>query len=69
MSDWISCKNKLPANTDDVLVTDINQNLWVGSYYVGGYYLDGYWEDSYGYVTDKDKVIAWMPLPEPYIGE
>lgn len=68
---WIPCSERLPEENLPVLVAVKQKDRlpkWVK-------------EQTYSYVTDidvyddgdfdmhKNKVVAWMPLPEPYKGE
>lgn len=53
---WIPCKERLPEPTQEVLVTGINGCVYTSRIVHG--------EFEYG-----GNVIAWMPLPEPYVGE
>ena len=68
---WISCSERLPENSDEVLTTYIvngNKNkryAETATYYDD----DGYWSspwDEYRVAGTRIDVIAWMPLPEPY---
>lgn len=60
-SDWIPCSERLPDSPEQVLVT---KNCGYCNYEVT---LGEYWgkEHSWG----NTDVIAWMPLPDPYIKE
>lgn len=68
---WIPCSERLPSNSDDVLIT-IKGNDFVSSGAYAGYYSNRWWymcED--GEVTDVPilaDVLAWMPLPKPWKG-
>ena len=68
---WIPCSERLPEENLPVLVAVKQKDRlpkWIK-------------EQTYSYVTDidvyddgdfdthKNKVVAWMPLPEPYKGE
>jgi len=61
---WISVSDRLPEKDGDYLVTI----KWKGSY--SG---DVYTETNMAVYKEKEKewdcadVIAWMPLPEPYV--
>ena len=70
---WICCSERLPENDDDVLCWyeyrimqgthegEMNQKFEIGNY--SKYFKRWFGEVSCG----RDcKVIAWMPLPEPY---
>lgn len=70
---WIPCSKRLPETTDEVLTTYIvNGNrkkkfVETATYYDGD---KGYWSspwDEYRIAGTKVEVIAWMPLPKPYI--
>jgi hypothetical protein len=52
---WIPCSERLPETGSHVLV-------FLKDGYIG---TDDYF--SYGFDDFKDDVIAWMPLPEPYV--
>ena len=64
---WIPVSERLPkANelNDDVVRYYLVQNEY-GDMMVASW--NGkYWEQMYRYKPIEDKVIAWMPLPEPY---
>ena len=66
---WIPVEERMPDKGKDVLVTYIGYNS--GGRFSNGtayYYFEKWWWS----VTDsivKVKIIAWMPLPEPYQGE
>ena len=70
---WICCSERLPENDDDVLCWyeyrimqgthegEMNQKFEIGNY--SKYFKRWFGEVSCG---QDCKVIAWMPLPEPY---
>lgn len=62
VGEWIPCSDRLPDNTDNVLIT--TQYGVVLIVFLGTSkkwcYLSGKRMDS------QDEPIAWMPLPEPY---
>lgn len=64
MSDWIPVNDRMPEDDQHILVTDGNEILirW-GSHIYGT--PDGTKEVPAHYGNGL-KVIAWMPLPEPY---
>lgn len=62
---WIPCSERLPEDTTTKAITLSNGAV------EGGYYSEGKWwciGDGIRLVVNAD-VIAWMPLPEPYIAE
>lgn len=73
--EWISVKDRLPSNSDEVLIyygTDIVQaylkdGLWKGSIVVTECMNDGYVNDRIicRQGKDFDFVTHWMPLPDP----
>ena len=63
---WISVKDRLPENSNEVLTYGnglirvmclLDHGSGDGDYLV--------WEDDYGYYEELDNVTHWMPLPEP----
>ena len=60
MSKWIPVSERLPEINKEVIVTDIEVSDTYISYYLG----NNYWQCDNG--TYEDRIIAWMPLPEPY---
>lgn len=56
-SQWIPIEEKKPECLQDILVQYQNGNIDIDNIYYGG---DFNYEELYG------RVIAWMPLPEPY---
>lgn len=71
---WISCTERLPENTKRVLVAfdseddDDEERIWtqIGEYHakVSGWTVDGWIERASPETFCR--VLAWMPLPEPY---
>ncbi len=57
---WILVSERLPEEYREIIVTDVETSATYLSRYIG----DGYWECDNGLF--KDRIIAWMPLPEPY---
>lgn len=66
---WIPCSEKLPENKSYVLTT-----IYIPGrqpHARSGWYQDGFFHNDNGDVwrtTDRE-VIAWQPLPQPYIAE
>lgn len=74
--EWVSCNDRLPEEDENVLVCvhfdAPNQHPNVGWYVDMASQLDGHWvsySDEYKIAKDLHKVVAWMPLPEPWRGE
>lgn len=78
---WIPVEQELPKEETDVLVTvhflglkRTHRNGWnehiKESFYVEvASHINGEWSsasDEYKIAKDRHKVLAWMPLPEPY---
>ena len=57
---WIPITEKLPEPYKTVIVTDVETIDTYTCEYHGG----GYWNTDTG--DAKNRIIAWMPLPEPY---
>ena len=62
MDKWIPVSERLPEYHKEVVTCSIGGFIEIQSLEDG----DEYWENQHGDWTDKDEVIAWMPLPEPY---
>lgn len=58
---WIPCKERLPDYHDEVLVTSR------GEVAIAWLYLDGNWRSSDMPEPMYKDILAWMPLPEPYV--
>ena len=69
--EWIPCSERLPEITTDVLVTTINYGVYVVhiAYYSGETGKWYWYETPDRQLPDTAKVIAWRPLPEPYMEE
>ena len=55
---WIPRSERLPLDQDSVLITDYD--YWIDI----GYYDGQTWH--YSDAVGTPKVVAWMPLPDPY---
>lgn len=65
---WIPCKERLPEENKDVLVT-VHVNGEIDFYIEVASHIDGKWfsySDEYKIDRQKHKVIAWQPLPKPF---
>ena len=58
--DWISVKDKLPDEAGWYLTSSKDYNIDVNFFGYIWYYRD------VDFPCDKDFILAWMPLPEPY---
>lgn len=61
--EWIPISERLPEINVDVIVTDIETIGTYSAYYLG----NGFWECDNGQYNNR--IIAWMPFPEPYRGK
>ena len=80
---WIPCIKELPDTSDDVLVTYeygfaklslddervYHDNRLAILHYIEGDYNVKVWFDGMYEIPEGMRIIAWMPLPEPYEGE
>ena len=77
---WIPCSERMPEHEQEVLVTrhflsdnQLKKNAITESFYVEvASWMDDEWtsySDEYKIKRHLHKVIAWMPLPEPWKGE
>ena len=58
---WIPITEKLPEEEQQVLISCAN------GYVTYDFFRDGQFETfNDDNVEDEEKVLAWMPLPEPY---
>lgn len=68
---WIPCSERLPKENeyvDHVRKYYLVQNEY-GDMFVASYVKKDYWEEIYHIGPVTDKIVAWMPLPEPYKAE
>ena len=75
MSDWIKCTpDTMPETNDEVLTTYIvngdqkKRFVETASWYDGD---EGYWSspwDEFRVAGTRIEVLAWMPMPKPYMG-
>lgn len=76
---WIQCSERMPEHEQEVLVTrhflsdnQLKKNAITESFYVEvASWMDDEWtsySDEYKIKRHLHKVIAWMPLPEPWNG-
>ena len=70
---WISVKDRLPEEGENVLIW--YEYFRYGSYnrmyttYGIAYQYNGHWVGAGGWLGQKARVFAWMPLPEAPKGE
>jgi len=60
---WILCRDRVPELRREVIVTDVETS----DTYTAEYYGNGYWDTDTG--VEKNRIIAWKNLPEPYTEE
>lgn len=79
-SEWIPCKDRLPEEGVDVLISyrykegeGDTSHMYIdissyGTVSFGGHKLEGIkeWGQPFAYFNSNYEVVAWMPLPEPY---
>ena len=61
---WIPCSERLPEHNQICIVTDETRRC---AYEYGLH--DETYDEEIGWTYLGHKIIAWMPLPEPYKGE
>ena len=77
---WIPCSERLPEEKDAGILkklgTDKKSELVLATVEVKGERMtvtacthDGKWEWNMKYAFPDFKVVAWMPLPKPYVEE
>ena len=57
---WIPCSERLPEERVNVLC-----QFYGGGLLAECYFAHGFWHIGDGYKIEFDKVVAWMPLPQP----
>ena len=57
---WTLCRDRVPELHREVIVTDVETS----DTYVAEYCGNGYWNTDTG--VEKNRIIAWKNLPEPY---
>ena len=62
VNEWIPCNERLPEEREFVILLAKNHGMDIGCL------TDNEWYCS-GYELSLNKIIAWMPLPEPFKGE
>ena len=70
---WIPVAKRMPKRNESVLLCMQNRSLRTGICIQTGSYDNGFWfvQGAAGYeslATFEFRVLAWMPLPEPYKG-
>lgn len=72
---WIPCSERLPKPNEEVdhlwryyLVQNEYGDMMVATYR-GNRKGESWWEQMYVYRPTEDAIVAWMPLPDPYMPE
>lgn len=67
---WIPCSERLPNDDDYKPYLNYTEAVWFctsdGAIGIGWYYKSTNEWEAFGDIVLRDKVVAWMPLPEPY---
>ena len=75
-NEWIPCSERLPLTYEDnipvvesyIVTVSVDGALFVDKGYSFGTYIDGFWDTVVDWDEGNDvHVLAWMPLPKPYI--
>ena len=66
VGEWVPCSERLPKEGENVLVCLKNETYDI-AFYSTKYCSWISSSDEWSY--EKESVVAWMPLPEPYKGE
>ncbi len=73
VGDWIPCSERLPEEEEPVLVQweKYDRHLNITITYLDVMWLDDAEEEVFETINGvpNGKVVAWMPLPEPWKGE
>ena len=64
MGEWISVKDRLPSNTEPVLVCGVRNGIKICRYWVNRDY-GGSLQHVFFNNNKSVTVTHWMPLPEP----
>ena len=63
---WIPIDEALPINSDDVMISVVNEDGYKDIEI--GYYSTAYGEwNFYNAYFSEPQAEAWMPIPEPYL--
>lgn len=64
--DWIPINEKLPLNYEEVLISTVDDTVFVANYFAEGFFAI----DSLSVPDiDLENVLAWMPMPKSYKAE
>ena len=68
---WIPCSERLPEDDTLMLVNYIYSRPDAGDIWIGWHEMENVWYiDGEAHSSEfGNEVIAWMPLPEPWMGE
>ena len=72
---WIPCSERLPENNKPCLCWVESTTIASGETFIIGSCSNGFWFlqtyeiGTHSFPVKDYKVVAWMPLPEPYKGE
>ena len=77
VNEWIPVEERLPGTTDDVLITcqEVDLELDDGTIFYSEPFIDmaRYINGKWFVVNDDrlfdEKILAWQPLPNPYVKE
>ena len=60
---WIPVSERLPENHNQEVLISLKWGIDIG------WYSDGEWRSEWINHYDDGHVLAWMPLPKPYVEE